>query len=125
MYKQAFIAVGVAVAMAVAGGPASAGGDAAEGAKVFKKKCNICHSAKAVEKGKGPGLNSIVGAKAGAGDFKKYVGLKGSDIVWSEDNLDKFLADPKGFLGKKTSMAGKLKKPDDRANVIAYLKTLK
>ena len=124
MYKRMIMAVGVAVAMAIAGGPAFADGDAAAGAKVFKKKCNVCHSAKAVEKGKGPNLKGIVGVKAGAGDFKKYVGLKGSDIVWSEDNLDKFLADPKKFLGKKTSMMGKVKKAGDRASIIAYLKTL-
>lgn len=124
MSKTRFFALAMAAAIALASGPVLAGADIAEGEKVFKKKCNLCHSEKGVEKGLGPPLNGIVGAKAGITDFKKYKGLKGSDIVWTEDNLDKFLADPKGFLGKKSSMSGKLKKADQRAHVIAYMKTL-
>jgi cytochrome c len=124
MNKIRFLAWAVAAAIALASGGAFAGGDAAKGEKVFAKKCKLCHSAAAVDKGMGPPLAGIVGAKAGASDFKKYKGLKGSDIVWTEDNLDKFLANPKKFLEKKTSMAGKMKKADQRADVIAYIKTL-
>ncbi len=124
MSKTRLFTLAMAAAIALASGPVLAGADVAEGEKVFKKKCNLCHSEKGAEKGLGPSLKGIVGAKAGATDFKKYKGLKGSDIVWTEDNLDKFLADPKGFLGKKSSMSGKLKKADQRAHVIAYMKTL-
>jgi len=125
MNKNWLLAMGLAAAAAFASGTALADGDAAEGEKVYAKKCNLCHSTKGVEKGLGPPLAGIVGTKAGAQDYPKYKALKGSDIVWNEENLDKFLADPSGFLGKKSSMAGKIKKEEQRADLIAYMKTLK
>jgi cytochrome c len=48
--------------------------------------------------------------------------LKKSNIVWTEENLDKYLADPKGFIPHNRMIFNGLKKPEDRANVIAYLK---
>ena len=44
-------------------------------------------------------------------------------VVWSWENLDKFLLAPKTFI-ERSRMSKKLKSPDDRANVIAYLKSL-
>ena len=115
----------IAAALALAGSPALAAEDAAKGAKVFKK-CKACHTANKGGKHRvGPNLFGIVGRKAGTTDFKKYKGLKGSDIVWDEDSLDKWLTNPKKFIGKRSSMAFKLKKAGDRAAVIAYLKSLK
>jgi len=73
----------------------------------------------------GPSLSGIFGNKAGATSFKKYRGLKGTDIVWNEANLDKFLADPRKFIGKKSGMKSRLKGAENRADVIAFLKTLK
>ena len=71
-------------------------------------------------------MAGIVGRKAGtASGFKRYKGLKGSDITWDEASLDKWLTNPKKFIGKRTSMGFKLKKAGQRADVIAYLKTLK
>ena len=50
--------------------------------------------------------------------------MKASGVVWDEENLDKFLADPKGFM-KGTKMSRKVSKEGDRENLIAYLKTAK
>ena len=123
MKMGTFLAI-VAV-VALAGGPALAAGDAAKGAKVFKK-CKACHTANKGGKHRvGPNLFGIVGRQAGSTSFKRYKGLKGSDIVWDEDSLDKWLTNPKKFIGKRTSMPFKLKKAGDRAAIIAYLKTLK
>ncbi|MBT4218799.1 MAG: c-type cytochrome [Rhodospirillaceae bacterium] len=98
---------------------------ASDGEKVFKK-CKACHTVKKGGKHKsGPNLFGIVGRKAGTTDFKRYKALKKSDITWSVDNLDKWLANPKKFIGKKTSMSLKLKKESDRKAVIAYLKSFK
>ena len=49
---------------------------------------------------------------------------KGAEgLVWDEANLDAYLADPKGFVPQnKMALAG-VKKPEDRADIIAYLKT--
>lgn len=114
----------VAIALALGLGAGSASADSA-GKKVFKK-CKACHTVKKGAKHKsGPNLFGVVGRKAGATDFKRYKALKGSSITWSDDNLDKWLANPKKFIGKKTAMSLKLKKEADRKAVIAYMKTLK
>ncbi len=119
-----FLALGAALAVALAFGPALAGGDAAKGEGLYKKKCKACHAIAPGKHKLGPSLAGMFGAKSGATDFKKYKGLKGSDYVWNEENLDKYLANPKKFVGKKT-MTYKMKKAGDRANVIEYMKTLK
>ncbi|MCH7486326.1 MAG: c-type cytochrome [Proteobacteria bacterium] len=119
----------IAAAVALAGGSALAAGDPAKGAKVFKK-CKACHTAKKGGKHKvGPNLFGVVGRMAGSTDFKRYKGLKGADWTWDEALLDEYLKDPKAFskkrTGKRSSMVFKLKKSGDRANIIAYLKSVK
>lgn len=92
------------------------------GEKIFKKQCSKCHT---LEPGKhlvGPSLAGVFGKQAGMSDFKRYKGLKESDIVWNEENLDGWLENPKKFLGKKTSMNNKIKKAEDRDAVIEFLK---
>jgi len=125
MKFAAGFAIATALTLGLGIGAAQASGDAAKGEKTFKK-CKACHTADEGGKHKaGPNLFGIVGKKAGSTDFKKYKGLKGSDIVWTAENLDHWLENPKKFIGKKTSMVLKLKKEKDRKNVIEYLKTLK
>lgn len=129
MRKEKIVAVALAAVIALASGTAMAAGDADKGKKVFKK-CKACHSTQAGKNKVGPSLAGIVGRKAGtAPGFKRYKGLKGADWTWDEALIDEYLTDPKKFAkartGKKTSMAFKLKKAADRANVIAYLNTLK
>lgn len=104
--------------------PAFAAGDATVGAGLYKKKCKVCHAIEAGKNKGGPSLAGIVGSQAGSTSYTKYKGLKGSTVVWDEANLDAFLANPKKFVGAKT-MVIKVKKEEDRANIIEYLKTLK
>ncbi len=111
-------------ALALITSPAVAAGDVEAGAKVYKKRCLSCHATEAGKHKTGPSLAAVFGRKAGSTDFAKYKGLKGFDAVWNEENLDKFLTNPKKFVGAK-SMPYKLKKEDQRADVIEYLKTLK
>ena len=130
MIKGIFPALGLAIAVALAGGPAFAGaGDPVKGEKVFKK-CKACHTVKPGKHKVGPSLAGVFGRKAGTAEgYKKYRGLKGADYSWDEALLEEYLKDPKAFVkkhgAKGTSMAFKLKKADQRADVIAYLKTLK
>ncbi|PWW04078.1 cytochrome c [Hoeflea marina] len=111
----------------LAPGPAHADGDPALGEKVFKK-CSACHAVGEGAKNRvGPELNAVVGRAAATVEgyrYSKPIVAAGADgLVWSEDTLSQFLADPKGFLkGTKMAFAG-LKKDDDIADVIAYLKT--
>lgn len=90
------------------------------------KACQACHS---FEKGGpnkvGPDLWEIVERpKGGHGGFDYSAGLKEKGGTWTYDDLDHFLASPKGFIkGTKMAFAG-IASPQDRANVIAYLRTL-
>ncbi|AWN36849.1 c-type cytochrome [Methylobacterium radiodurans] len=90
------------------------------------KACQACHS---FEKGGpnkvGPDLWEIVErAKGGHGGFEYSAGLKEKGGTWTYDDLDHFLASPKGFIkGTKMAFAG-ISSPQERANVIAYLRTL-
>ncbi len=129
MNKEKFAAVALAAAMVLSSATAMAAGDAAKGKKVFNK-CKACHAVKAGKNKVGPTMFGVVGRKAGtASGFKRYKGLKGADWNWDEALLDEYLTDPKKFAkartGKRTTMTFKLKKAGDRANVIAYLATLK
>jgi len=124
---------GLLTVLALAGfaGSAVADGDAAKGKKVFGK-CRPCHRVGPPD-GKdryryGPELNGIVGRTAGSAEgFKFYsdamMAKNAEGLVWTAENIDAYLADPKGFVpGNRMAFAG-LKKEDDRENVIAYLKT--
>ncbi len=99
----------------------------AAGKKVFKK-CKACHKiGEGAKNGAGPMLTDIVGAPAGQVDGFKYssalMQAAEGGLVWDAAALDAFLTKPKEFI-KKTKMAfGGLKKEDDRAAIIEYLKT--
>lgn len=101
-----------------------ASADAAAGEKVWGK-CRSCHKLDGSD-GTGPHLNGIVGkAKAASAGFAySDAALAVADQVWSPENLDGFLQDPKGYMpGTKMSFAG-LPKVEERANLIAYLATI-
>ena len=105
---------------------AFADGDAARGEKRFEE-CVACHS---LEKGKesvGPDLHGVFGRKAGeAADFRYSPALKRSGIVWSEQTVDTFIADPQAVVpGNRMPFAG-IPDASARADLIAYLvKTFK
>lgn len=120
------LALAMSLSMVLVSGSALANGDAAVGAKKFKSKCKSCHTVDQGGKHKiGPNLFGVFGRPVGSTDFKKYKALSAADGEWNEDNLNKWLKNPKKFNGKKTVMSVKLKKEDDRENIIAYLKSLK
>lgn len=95
---------------------------AADGAAMFKKHCSKCHSMEPGKHAIGPSLAGIFGMQAGTQDFKKYKALKGSDVVWDETNMDAWIANPKEFIGKTTTMAVKVKKADERKAIIEFMK---
>lgn len=123
MFKRT--ALSVFAATFCLAGPALAEGDAAKGEKTYNV-CKACHD---VEKGVnkvGPTLKGIVGRPAAtAADYKYSEAMlaKGTEgLVWTEENLATYLADPKAFVPKSKMAFAGLKKPEDVANVIAFLK---
>lgn len=113
---------GLAICLAFIAQPALADGDAAKGEKVFRK-CKTCHDATSEKKKIGPHLVGLFGRTAGSVEgFTYSKAMIDSGIVWNEETLERYLADPKGAIpGTKMVFAG-LKKEDDIENVIAYLK---
>ena len=114
----------IVLAFGLSATPALASGDVAAGEKVFKK-CKACHVVDAEKHKTGPHLVNIMGRAAGSADgYKKYSdAMKSSGIVWNEETLDGYLEKPKAYLkGTRMAFAG-LRKEEDRANVIAYLKS--
>lgn len=100
-----------------------ASADAGAGEKVFGK-CKACHKIDGTN-GTGPHLDGVVGrAVASVADFGYSDGMKAHGGNWDPEALSAFLENPKGVVaGTKMTFAG-LKKPEDRANIIAYLQTL-
>lgn len=106
-----------------------ASADAAAGETVFKK-CVSCHTADKGGANKvGPNLFGIVERPVASHEGFGYSAAmtefaQGGAVTWTYDNLSHFLAAPKKFIpGTAMGFAG-LKKEDERANLIAYLRTL-
>jgi glucose/arabinose dehydrogenase/cytochrome c2 len=119
-----------AAGMAVATAQNAPIGNAERGQQLFQSSCLICHSA-----GLGPGntliikqgptLLGVLGRKAGTSTHFNYTqALKDSGLAWDAATLDRFLTDPtKAVPG--TAMPLPLPDAGARADVIAYLATLK
>jgi cytochrome c len=104
---------------------ALAAGDAARGAKLAKRKCMVCHS---VTKGGpnkiGPNLYGIVGrVRASYEGYRYSKAMKAKGGTWSAADIFTFLAGPQKFV-KGTNMPVKVRNPAQRADIIAYLRTL-
>lgn len=106
---------------ALSSGAALADGDSGKGKKVFNK-CKACHALEAGKNKIGPSLAGIIGRPAGSAEGFKYSdAMMNSGITWTVENIDAYLANPKGFVPKNKMVFVGLKKEADRQNLIAYL----
>lgn len=87
-------------------------------------KCAACHS---LEEGNssmlGPNLHGVIGRKSGS--LPGYVyspAMKASDITFSAEQLDAFIASPQDVVPKTRMPFSGLKNPKDRAAVICKIK---
>lgn len=100
--------------------------DVAAGKATFAGRCGACHQVDAAKSGPmAPSLKDVFGRKiASLTDFNYSDALKAKTGKWTAPELDTYLASPLKFApGTKMFMA--VTNADDRANVIAYLKTVK
>ena len=110
-------------------------GNGGQRRKNSSKKCSSCHQIGDEAKNRvGPVLTGVVGRTAGTYADYKYgksiVEAGEAGLVWTEEELFEYLVNPKKYLRTKldnkkakSKMSFRMKKEDERANVIAYLKT--
>jgi cytochrome c len=116
----AWVTAAGGTALAAQGGPA---GDAFKGKQLYASECAVCHKDKSSSLG--PALRGIYGRRAGqVTDFKYSDGMKTANRTWDNKTLDPFLAAPTKAVPGAT-MSAHVPKSQDRADIIAYLKTLK
>ena len=97
-------------------------GSAKHGAELFKNTCTGCHALDSEKEG--PRLRGVFGRPAGAvHGFPYSDGLKKSGLVWNEVSLDRWLADPES-TAPGNDMAFRIEDAGQRADIIAYVKTL-
>jgi cytochrome c len=105
--------------------PALADGDPTAGQTVFATHCPVCHSIEPGVNKTGPSLAGIVASNSGTvPGFNFSTAMKEANVTWDDPNLDKYPANPAGFV-HGTKMFVNLPSDTDRENVIAYLHTLK
>lgn len=95
-----------------------------DGAKVFRK-CTACHKVEQGANATGPYLYGVVGRNIDSAEGFAYSGaLEEVAEVWTAENLNGFLENPGDWAPGTTMGFAGLKKPEERADVIAYLDSL-
>ena len=100
--------------------------DAAAGERVFKSQCSICHSPQPDRNIIGPSLFSVVGRHSGLiPGFRYSAANKNSGLVWDVGTLDRYLTGPRQVVPGTLMTYPGLKDQHQRADLIAYLATLR
>ena len=113
------LAAAISAALAQTAWAGGLTGDAGHGEALYEA-CQDCHS---LDKNDvGPRHRGVFGRKAASlPDYDYSDALKSANIVWNEETLDKWLTDPQA-VAPGAKMFFHLDNPQDRADVIAYLK---
>lgn len=126
--KHGLAIFAIPIALTIGAATGLAEGNVKRGEDLFNERCQACHT---VDEGGadkvGPNLFGLFGATAGQRAFsferRHSTAMRESGVVWSEENLDRFLENPKNFLpGTRMPFVG-FREKTDRENVIAYLKS--
>lgn len=98
-------------------------GDAEKGKQIYARSCLMCHSLNpgGIQKN-GPNLHGIFGKKAGTAVGYMYSeAFKNINIIWTKENMNEFLTNPKVHIPDTKKKYPGLKNDKDRADVIAYV----
>jgi cytochrome c len=115
----------LAALAALATAPAFAA-DPAAGERIYKAQCGACHSPLAGKNLVGPSLHDIVGRGSGAvAGFRYSAANKNANLTWDDATLDTYLTNPRAMIVGTTMTYVGLKDDTQRADLIAYLHTLK
>jgi cytochrome c len=112
------------LSMAYAGDPAASGpdGDAARGKGLYQA-CQACHAID--DNDLGPRHRGVVGRHAGSvADYNYSPALKQSGLTWDRGTLERWLANPSALV-PGTKMFFQIDAAQDRADIVAYLATLR
>lgn len=97
----------------------------AAGEGLFRQRCQSCHSVAAGRPSSmGPNLAGVAGRSAATGTFAYSPALKKSGIVWTKENLDRFLAGPAKMV-PGTKMFISVPDAKQRAALADYLSGLR
>ena len=119
MMKKSLIVITAALAAGVAHA------DAQRGAKLYEE-CRACHATERGVNGVGPDLHGVIGRRAGAIDAFRYSpALKRSNITWSRQTLDTYIADPQQAVPANRMPYAGMPDAKDRADLLDYLQSLK
>jgi cytochrome c len=96
--------------------------DTLRGKQLFEKRCTGCHSLG--QDKEGPRLRGVYGRQAGkVSGFKYSAALQSSVVTWDDASLDKWLTNPDSLIADN-DMAFRVVKPDERADIIRFLKAV-
>ncbi len=105
-------------------GAGISGIDTASGAQLFGAHCSVCHNLNAERHGLGPHLVGVIGRPAGeVADYRFSPAFDSLGVVWTRDNLTRFLIDPAQFAPGTTMEATGATEGEARA-IAGYLDSL-
>jgi cytochrome c len=100
----------------------AAGQGGQDGKSLFEKRCSGCHALDADHEG--PRLRGVFGRPAGkVKTFKYSDALQKATLTWDEPALEKWLTDTES-IAPNNDMGFRVPKQEERAAIIAYLKSL-
>jgi cytochrome c len=122
-FERAAMLVALIIALDVANSQQSvAAGDPVRGEELYQG-CTDCHSLD--NNDVGPKHREVFGRRAGSvADYRYSAALKSAGLVWNEDTLDKWLTNPEAVV-PGTKIVLPRASPQDRADLIAFLKKVK
>jgi cytochrome c len=121
IFPSSVVAIAAPLSVALLSSPAGAN-DVGKGRSLFERRCTGCHRLDDIRSG--PRLRGVVGRAAGSdAGFPYSDALKASRLTWSEATLDRWLADPDALV-PDNDMAFRVSEATERAQIIAYLKSV-